>query len=220
MEDKFDSVELKTNQSTKKASPIKEKANSSSSVRRQYDTDVQVANCEYLDAIDAFDMAASTIPSFDPVKFPNTLRPALENVLLAYLRKEFNLAEFGEALFDKLASKVPYNAHSIKKLSLNKVLPLMVPSQEKFAASLQVIVNEARIVFDSGKVIEGKGKFSEALREAVFNYIRLQISKAVVERAFKLTTTQDEKNVVEPVNLTEVKRASFKEVNLFFSFLD
>jgi hypothetical protein len=212
MEDKLDLVELRTNQSTKKPSPLKEKASSNSSVRKQYDTDVQVANCEYLDAIESFSKAANAIPNFDPVKFPNTLRPVLENVLLTYLRKEPNLTEFNEALFNNLASMVPYNAHSIKKLALNKVLPLMVPSQEKNASSLQVIVNESRLTFDSGKVIEGKGKFSESLREAIFNHVRLQISKSLVERALKFST-QSEKNQIEQVNIIEVKRTAFKEVN-------
>lgn len=220
MEDKFDSVELRTNQSTKKASPVKEKSVSASSARKQYDTDVQVANCEYLDAVEAFGKAAASISNFDPIKFPNTLRPALETVLLTYLRKDLALKEFDESLFNTIAAKVPYHTNSIKKLSLNKVLPLQLPSLDKISSSLQVIANEARLSFDSGKIIEGKGKFSEALREAVFNHVRLQISKAIVERTLKLTS-QEEKGQLEPVNLTEVKRNAFKEVfSIFINLID
>jgi hypothetical protein len=219
MEDKFDSVELRTNQSTKKPSPVKERTGAASSARKQYDTDVQVANCEYLDAVEAFGKAAASISNFDAVKFPNTLRPPLETVLLTYLRKDLGLKEFDEALFSGIAAKVPYQSNSIRKLSLNKVLPLMLPSEDKISSSLQVIANEARLTFDSGKVIESKGKLSEALREAIFNHVRLQITRAIVDRALKFPNQNDkeEKGQLESVNLIEVKRNAFKEViNVYY----
>lgn len=207
MEDKMDTVGIKTNPSTKKPSPIK---NQPTAARKQYDTDNQVAQCEYTEVLEEFSKQAASIVQFDPAKFPNALRPQLEAVILAYLRIDSNFSEWKDTLFDTLATKIPYAAGSLKRLALKKVLPMMLPTEEKLATSVQVVNNEARILVDAGKIIEGKAKFSETLREAIYSHVRLEIAKVIIERAILIS--EGTTPAPSSINLQDVKRNAFKQV--------
>lgn len=196
---------------------------------------------EALDAKERFFSAAAQIKDYDPVKFPTALRGHLERYVLCSLKQTGDKME--QSILEEVAATIPYSAPALQKLLLKKIFPLLAESLAQVRPEIirRKIGNEIDAILvsdpsraddqpqdgDSSEQQTGhpskepraparsqKRRWSEHLRELVFEYLKCASDRALVLRA--LASNSDPPSRPPPAAFGEnaLRRLAYKELTL------
>lgn len=168
--------------------------------------------------------------AFDPQKFPTALRTPLERYVLCCLKRDAEALK--TEVLEEISEKVPYSAAALRKLLVKKIFPLLIESysqvrpeiirkrvRDEIDTILQAESNEAEGEATEGAQKTRKRKWSEPLKEYVFEYLKCASEKSLLLRAVRLNSVDEnpanpptKPKVPASLSETALRRTAYREL--------
>lgn len=155
--------------------------------RKKFDYVTPFAELEVRLAMEELRAEAARTTYADPKKLPSSLRPFVARLLVAIVRKNAmlhrKLMAFEKALFEELATFLPYSPAALEKLTYSRLLDFQ--RDELHRRRIPILMDE--ITNAAGNWIEARnmmgkkgGGFDEKLRSLVFEAVRMELDSQAI----------------------------------------
>ncbi|PJF16685.1 hypothetical protein PSACC_03426 [Paramicrosporidium saccamoebae] len=205
------SIHTKSPRKASRQSP--EKAESSEEkMRKKLDIAKPLMELEYKLALEAFKMEAEKTVFADPKRFPSNLRSLCNEVVVTCLRQLDKKTEIPESVLADLGSCLPFPIAALQKLISFKIVPLhrdelrakVIPEQfQSLAAEI-----ESLPTVEPNSEGKKKARWTERLRELIFEIVRAELDSQALDRLSKASTGIK----AEPFSEISIRKALYQKI--------